>query len=66
MKNLHLLIIGSSEEEIRKNCAEALDRTFGRYKYLEDRAGEFNPGKYDSEFVPENSIGAIYFNCIHS
>lgn len=61
MKNLHLLIFGSTEKEIRENCAKALDEAFCLYEATEDK--EWPPSKlgpeFELEFRAEKSMMSI-------
>lgn len=59
MKNLHLLIFGSSEEEIRKNGIAAIEDALDSHKtILGDRANALCAG-YEFEFVSETSMADI-------
>ena len=59
MNNLHLLIIGSSEEEIRANAAKALDDAFEMYKRSGNQANCLAPDEYEFEFRPEPTMADI-------
>lgn len=58
MHNLHLLIFGSTEEEIRANAAKALDDAFKLHSSMGDRANCLSD-EYEFEFREESSMWDI-------
>lgn len=59
MKNLHLLIIGSSEEEIRANTLLALEEALKHHSYMGDMANCLS-NEFEYEFVEEDCIAALF------
>lgn len=58
MHNLHLLIFGSTEEEIRANAAKALDDAFRNHKAMGDSANCIGD-EYEYEFRKEKYMADI-------
>jgi len=59
MRNLHLLIFGNTEEEIRANCLAALEDALHLHKQMGDEANCLGE-EFEFDFVEEDTMCSLY------
>ncbi len=60
MKNLHLLVIGSSSEEIRKNGHQAIQDALHDLAIYGDRANALASDEFEFDFCAESTMADLF------